>query len=248
MEQLRTFTLEERPALVSHFQRLHATAWPRFLQQRDALGYNKDWPALYTTFAGFQVLLCDQADDVVAVGNTVPLVWDGLPASLPGSIAGILAGALRTRHGGAQPTALVALAAITSGHEGQGLSREILRAMRSLAEAHGLTALVAPVRPAQKARYPLTPMDRYARWTREDGAPFDPWIRVHWRLGAKILDVMAQSLVIVGAVREWEEWTGMTFPESGRYIVPGALQPVLIDRQRDEGRYEDPNVWMHHSL
>lgn len=24
--------------------------------------------------------------------------------------------------------------------------------------------------------------------------------------------------------------------------------PVTIDRERDEGRYADPNVWMHHAL
>jgi hypothetical protein len=40
----------------------------------------------------------------------------------------------------------------------------------------------------------------------------------------------------------------MAFPESGLYVVPGALQPVAIDRERDEGRYEDPNVWMRRAL
>jgi hypothetical protein len=40
----------------------------------------------------------------------------------------------------------------------------------------------------------------------------------------------------------------MRFPESGNYVVPGALQPVEIDRERDEGVYEDPNVWMNHRL
>ena len=33
-----------------------------------------------------------------------------------------------------------------------------------------------------------------------------------------------------------------------RVVVPGALQPVVIDRERDEGRDEDPNVWMVHPL
>jgi hypothetical protein len=40
----------------------------------------------------------------------------------------------------------------------------------------------------------------------------------------------------------------MSFPESGPYVVPGALQPVLMDLERDEGRYEDPNVWMRHPI
>lgn len=79
-------------------------------------------------------------------------------------------------------------------------------------------------------------------WKREDGSPFDPWLRVHRRLGAEFLRVMPRSLVVTGSVSKWEEWTSMAFPESGRYVVPGALQPVSIDRERDVGRYEDPNV------
>ena len=59
---------------------------------------------------------------------------------------------------------------------------------------------------------------------------------------------MPESLTVVGTVAEWEEWTGMAFPESGRYVVPGALQPVVIDRERDLGRYDDPNIWMRHPV
>jgi hypothetical protein len=91
-------------------------------------------------------------------------------------------------------------------------------------------------------------MDRYARWTNEDGLPLDPWIRVHARLGADILDVAPRALIILGTVADWERWTDMRFPDSGPYVVPGALQPVVIDRQADEGRYEDPNVWMRHAI
>jgi hypothetical protein len=39
----------------------------------------------------------------------------------------------------------------------------------------------------------------------------------------------------------------MAFPESGDYIVPGALVPVQIDRERDLGHYVEPNVWMRHA-
>ena len=51
---------------------------------------------------------------------------------------------------------------------------------------------------------------------------------------------------IPGTVAQWEEWTGVAFPESGPYVVPGALVPVEIDRERDEGLYVEPNVWMVH--
>ncbi len=62
------------------------------------------------------------------------------------------------------------------------------------------------------------------------------------------MKVAPQAITVTGAVAEWEEWTGMRFPESGEYAVPGALQPVHIDRERDEGRCDDPNVWMRHPV
>jgi hypothetical protein len=39
----------------------------------------------------------------------------------------------------------------------------------------------------------------------------------------------------------------LTFPETGMCVVPGALVPVDIDRERDLGTYVEPNVWMRHA-
>ncbi|MGE5529033.1 MAG: GNAT family N-acetyltransferase, partial [Patescibacteria group bacterium] len=68
--------------------------------------------------------------------------------------------------------------------------------MKTLAGRHACTALIAPVRPIWKTRYPLTPMESYVQWKRGDGAPFDPWIRVHWRLGAQPLCVAPNTLTV----------------------------------------------------
>ena len=86
------------------------------------------------------------------------------------------------------------------------------------------------------------------RWQQDDGAPFDPWLRAHWRSGGEILKVAYPSMQVEGSVDQWEEWTGMKFPESGDYIVQGALVPVQIDRERSIGRYIEPNIWVHHPL
>jgi len=40
----------------------------------------------------------------------------------------------------------------------------------------------------------------------------------------------------------------MSFPETGRYVVPGALEPVAIDREYDQGLYVEPNLWMLHGV
>jgi GNAT superfamily N-acetyltransferase len=209
----------------------------------------RHWPALIRQFAEFQPVLCDRRGRVLAGGYTIPFAWDGRRASLPMGVDGVLVRGIRDRQRGRRPTALSALLAVVDPRlQGRGLSRVVIRAMATLARRHGLRALVAPVRPTLKHRYPLTPMEDYIRWRRPDRTPFDPWLRVHWRLGARVLRVAPRSMVVDGTVAEWERWTGMRFPVAGRYVVPGALSPVTIDRRRHRGRYVEPNVWMLHPV
>jgi hypothetical protein len=53
-------------------------------------------------------------------------------------------------------------------------------------------------------------------------------------------------MYIPGTVAQWEEWTEMAFPESGEYVIPGALVPITIDCEADHGEYVEPNVWCVH--
>jgi hypothetical protein len=53
-------------------------------------------------------------------------------------------------------------------------------------------------------------------------------------------------MIIKGTVAAWEEWTAMAFPESGKYVVPEALDLVDIDRESDRGTYSETNLWMRH--
>jgi hypothetical protein len=121
-------------------------------------------------------------------------------------------------------------------------------AMRDIAARQGFSNLIAPLRPTWKERYPLTPIDRFALWTREDGLPFDPWIRLHVRLGAEILQPVQRSMHITGSVSDWETWTEMSFPEPGTYVFPHGLAPLEIDREDDLGDYWEPNVWVRHRV
>jgi GNAT superfamily N-acetyltransferase len=245
---VKTFTLAEQPDREQDFDDLADVGWPRFMRQRDELGLGALWPELFTQWTDYQLVVMEGLQ-TLAVGHTIPISWDGTPHDLPDSMAGILARAAEDTVKQRPPTALAALAAIVApAHRGKGVSAILLRAMHARAVATRLGSLIAPVRPTLKDRYPLAPMARYVAWTREDGGPLDPWIRTHWRLGAETLRVMPRAMVIAGSVAEWEDWTGMRFPDSGDYVVPGALQPVRIDRERNEGRYEDPNVWMKHAI
>jgi hypothetical protein len=138
--------------------------------------------------------------------------------------------------------------AVAPDWQGKGISREAVKAMRQLAVDRGLKALIAPVRPSLKPQYPLMPPDEYAHLTRPDGLPFDPWMRVHARLGARLIRVCPHAMLIEGTLEQWKTWTGVPFPVSGEYVVPGALMPVQVDCAAGRARYVEPNVWMVHPL
>ena len=157
--------------------------------------------------------------------------------------------AVADHEAGRDPDTLGALQIVVDpARQGSGLSGQMLQGMRALGSERRMRALIACVRPTWKERYPLVPIERYARWTRDDGLPFDPWIRLHVKLGGRIVRGVPHAMTIPGTVADWESWTEMSFPESGDYVVPRAAALVSIDRERDQGIYHDPNVWMVHDL
>jgi hypothetical protein len=139
-------------------------------------------------------------DEILARARSLPLRWDGSLEDLPLGIDGAIARG--SDEGGANVLcALVVM--IPRNLQGHGLSRVALSGMRELAQRHGLAALIAPVRPSWKERYPLVPIEEYVTWRRPDGAFFDPWMRVHESRGATILKSEPKSLKIRGSVSEW---------------------------------------------
>ena len=215
--------------------------WPEFLYHDAVL--NEHFRPAIREFPELQFFAWDdENDEVVGQGNAVPAAWNGDTGSLPDEgIRAVIA------EKPSEPNVLCALQImIAPDRRGEGLSSRMIRRMHELGREHGFERLIAPVRPNLKHRYPLAPMERYIEWRRPDGALLDPWLRTHEALGARILKIAPQSMRVIGSVAQWEQWTEMSYPETGSYVVPGALVPVEIDRERDEGLYEEPNVWMVH--
>jgi hypothetical protein len=245
--ELEVVTAAERPDVEGAIGELTAEVWPPFMLEDPVA--DRHWGRLYDTFGGFQLTLVDQAGQTVAAGNAIPLTWDGAAGDLPDGWDDALERGVDNHRQGRPPDTLCALAAtVGRRHQGTGASRLVIGAMRALAVQARLARRLAPGRPSWKHRYPLIPIERYVGWTRPDGSLFDPWLRVHASEGATLLAVAPRSMVIPGTVAQWEEWAAMPLPDSGSYVVPGALTPVLVDRERDLAEYVEPNVWMRHPL
>jgi GNAT superfamily N-acetyltransferase len=244
---LTLVTVAERPELAPEMRRLGASPWPAFLNH-DAV-VEELWPFLYELAPDYQFALLDgQTGSLAAMGNCIPIRWDRDAQTLPdGGIDAVLEDGVACLREGASPTAASALMIVVSPERlGHGISRDAIRAMTEVVSRHGLADLVAPVRPTEKHRYPLIPMERYMQWRRDDGLPFDPWIRVHERVGGELVAPASAAMRVTGNVAEWEGWTGMELPESGDYVVPGALVPIDVDRERDMGEYLEPACWIRH--
>jgi GNAT superfamily N-acetyltransferase len=249
MPALALVTAAERPELAEAMLSLGASPWPEFLNHDTVV--EAHWRYLYELAPDYQFALLDEnSGSLVAIGNCIPIRWDGDPHTLPdGGVDAVLEDGVACLREGATATAASALMIVVSPERlGQGISGEAIRAMAEVVGRHRLTELVAPVRPTHKHHYPLIPIERYIRWRRQDRLPFDPWVRVHERVGGEILRPAAAAMRVTGSVAEWERWTGIAMPESGSYVVPGALVPVEIDRERDLGEYQEPACWVRHHV
>lgn len=224
-------------------------AWPEFMLHDPVA--NGSWHELFDRFADYQFALLDtEKNRMAAMGNSVPFYWDKDISDLPeGGWDWVFLKAVEDHSHDIQPNIQSAIQiAVHPDYQNLGLSTKMVQAMRSIGQAKGFKRLVAPVRPNQKSRYPLIGIDDYIQWKNKEGLPFDAWLRVHARLGARIVKPCHAAMTIRGTRAEWEEWTGIQFPQSGLYPIPGALIPIEMNAEKEEGIYVEPNVWMVHFL
>ena len=172
------FTDAERPDLYERLDDLE-DPWPEFIHHDETV--IRLWPRLHGELPDFQLILHDaDTDTVLGRGCTIPVAWDGRTDTLSGGVVDALEAGFSE---GPDRNVLCALVAVVDPkQQGRGLSGHLIEGMARTAGRAGLDCLIAPVRPTWKDRHPLVPFEDYIAWTREDGLPFDPWIRLHTRL------------------------------------------------------------------
>ena len=237
----------ERPDRIAPAGNFNGSVWPEFMLQDSEA--DKYWHLLDTVFLDYQLVLLDPDGQIAATSNSAPLAWDDTDAGLPDGWDRQFEQTAHDLEARVPVNTLGALQIVVDpARRGTGLAGVMVNAMRANALAHGYRAVIACVRPTDKYRYPLIPIEQYAFWTRPDGEPFDSWIRLHARLGGRIVRGSPQAMTIRGSIADWRHWTGEAFPNSGQYLLPVAAAPISIDLERDEGVYFDPNVWMVHKV
>ncbi|WP_208918324.1 non-ribosomal peptide synthetase [Paenibacillus uliginis] len=243
-ERFKKYTAKQRPQAMARAEELHYKVWPAFFSG-DEINV-RYWPLLYTTFAGYQIMLFNEKDEIVAVANSIPIHWDGDINHLPSGWDGGLESGF-VNHGILEPNTLLVLAAVVSEEaRGKGLSTELLKQFKSLAQDYNLDKVLVPVRPTDKVKHPDMSFKEWCTSRRNDGQLADSWLRVHEKIGGVTLKIETQSQLIVASHENWEKWSNQKFVKSGEYVLHNTLQPVQIDIERGIGKYYDPCVWVEH--
>lgn len=237
----------EDPTLRDKSYQDFLASWPRFMQRTRVPMKLRE--LVVQLAPEFQFFLQDDIGNIVGICRSIPMYWPGTAELLPVGYDEARARAIRDLQDGKSMNTLLALSiTIPARFRSKGLSSIAIRAMKEICKVHHLKYIIVPVRPSLKVNYPLTPIADYVKWTTDDGFPFDPWLRTHIRLGAKVLGCSPKSMTYEGTIKEWESWTELRFPQSGEYIIAGGGSPLKIDRESNNGTYYDPNVWVAYSL
>lgn len=240
--------MDKRPDLQKSVEEIYENSWPKFFVQNFSV--NKAWKLMMGECSKYQIVCLDSCNgNVIGAGLTMPMHWNGNIETLPEGWTTAVKQSLDDFATGKDPTALFAYGVVVDRKmQKKSVSSIILQTIRDICRQYKFHSLAVNVRPILKVKYPLIPIEKYAYWTTPNGEPFDPWMRVHFRAGAKIVGVSPCAEILQETVAQWEQWADMSFPGSGQYIIDGALEPITIDLERNIGIYHEPNVWMIHTI
>lgn len=237
---------------------------PRALRNLESL-YNKVWlsnlppsrsahliPRIILNFSKYILLAYDSKakDSLLAYASAVPFHGPEDINDLPDSgYDGAIEDAFANLDRGIEPNMLCAVSiTVDSKSRGRNLSSIMAESLVDLAKDCGFKNLVVPIRPPEKANYINMDMMEYAQKLQLDGRPFDYWIRLHHKLGARIVKVCYNSMVMSHDIETWEKVTGLKFTETKNYIIPNALAPLEVKYEENIAIMREPNIWMSYKF
>lgn len=222
-----------------------STAFPPITQASKVV--QECFPKQEQYFPHTQLYMIDDAGDVLAFMNTIPLHWDQPMSDLPDDgWDWMMTKGIQDHENQITPNTLGGLQVIIPKHNrGKGYSRLIIARMKALAIAQGFEHFIIPIRPTFKPKHPEMDMAEYINM-KEGDKIYDPWIRTHVSSGAEVIKVCGNSMNVQGDIDFWERIMGRKIIESGLHQVDGGLNLVQIDLLADRGEYREDNVWIRY--
>lgn len=189
-------------------------------------------------------LVAEDKGEIVASADAQPMRWDGNPENLPegGWTELMLAAAAGFDE---QPDwAFATGTSILPEYQGSGLAGQLLEGLRDRAIELGYRGLVAPVRPSARWRALHLDIADYAELRLPDGRHYDPWVRVHERIGGEIIGSCPDSAIFSAPREDWERWAAMKLPDNGFFLIDGAIGWLSL--KEGHGVLSEDSLWLLH--
>ena len=127
-----------------------------------------------------------------------------------------------------------------------GLSECLLERAKLGASQLGFQTVIAPVRPIGKKKFQDISMEEYL------ATSSDPWLRLHQKLGGRVVSICHKSVVVNASLSRWEEWLGHKIVRSSSHLekigLPEGLSPLVLDWDKSIGTYTEANIWVRYDL
>lgn len=242
-------SLADNPKALKDLEILHDKTWFSHLPPSKSAYL---LPRIASSFSKYILLAYDSEakDELMAYAAAVPLNGPEDINDLPDSgYDGALQNAFTSLDNGIKPNMLCAISiTVDPKFRGRDLSVIMAKSLTELAKDCGFKNLIVPIRPPGKADEIAMDIAEYAKKLQSDGEPFDYWIRLHYQLGARIIKICYNSMVMSYDIATWEKITGLKFTETKNYIIPKALAPLEVQYEKNIAIMHEPNVWMRYAL
>jgi hypothetical protein len=260
----------DRPLAAEQFATLEAPNWAPWLRfSAEQLARQAQ------VFPEGQIILHDQdTHDLAAALSSNRIDWDGDSTHLP--TWDEIAGEEQTFEGTFRPDgntfALMSMS-VNGAVKGRGLSGRVFDRIKEYAKAEGLEHIIGDFRPsnfgAHKQQTGHFDFTAYCESTREDGQPYDGWLRAVSRQGAQFHQPDPRAMVVEATADEvaaWseaynpEKWWEVTDPEQVSYLLKwhqplhdiervsriiecGETGTWYIDDVNNKAVYIESNLW-----
>ena len=251
---------------VKRYLEKHGRKMPALYRLLDMYEVDRKFPDMSDFRLGpnmFEKILLDWIVFVDAAGNelighgvTTRIDWDQNVDHLPDGWQGAVRASYQdvcVDH--KQPNTLVGLFILVEDRFRQhGWANNIIEEMRRLGRTRSMASLIIPLRPPLRYQkeYADMPMTEFAALKREDGQPTDHWIRLHTRLGAKIIGVSDASHQHALPLKDfYRQIAANPIARSGYTLVQqrdGGWYKAYVDLEHEFVLIRQGCVWVQHPL